>query len=113
MKMINHPLNNIVRETCVFLESYAKEVGDKKIEELIEETRQRAIKMADRIGIKNKDIKELYDLHTSCNFSDYPMYLCGEKAPQIKHWKDVFKYVWHLDDPAAEFIIIIRNKDHE
>jgi hypothetical protein len=104
--------SRIVRECCVFSEDDAIRWGDKKVEDFIAETDKLAFHIADYYGIKNRDISRMFALDTVCDFTDYPMYLLGPNAPQIKTWKDVFKHDYR-DNPRCRYTIVIRDRDEE
>lgn len=103
----------LVRETAQVSSLWHREHGDAAVDTLMEETRTRALKVAAQIGIGKPVVETRWGLHVICGFTDYPMYLCGEKAPQIRTHKDVFHHVWHLDNPVAEYTVTVRDQDED
>lgn len=94
-----------------FSRRYANEKGDAWVEDNIQCQRGIAMTLAKEYGIKDPIVNEMFDLDVMNAFTEYPMYLCGPKAPQIKTWKDVFKYVWHIDNPVCKHTVIVRDKE--
>jgi hypothetical protein len=87
-------------------------IGDKGVESLIAETDDKAFKMADQTGIRRRNIRRMYDLYFPCNLDEYPMYLLGPGAPQLKMWKDCFEHDYR-DNPVCQYQIVIRDQDEE
>lgn len=102
-----------VRHSWSFSSRYAHEKGDAWIEAEIVRQHAIALSLAEQVGITQPEVRTLFDLDVACNFTDYPMYLCGPGAPRIEGWRDVFKHVWHLDNPICKHTVIVRDREVE
>ena len=85
--------------------------GKAAVEALVAEVDAKAREIAALHGIKRLHVTTNWGLYVVCGFTDYPMYLCGPGAPQIRTAADVFKHVWHLENPHAEYTVVIRCQD--
>ena len=101
------PNNKMVIDKLVIFGDTARRNGDEWVESKIADCKQKSIDRASKLGIKKLNVKESIRPYYTCNFTDYPMYLLGPNAPEIKTWKDALLY-----SNAAEYQIIVECQDY-
>lgn len=107
----SRPFPRIVREiACITHEEWLR-LGATGVAALEKRVTEDALSLArTQLGITNPLLTTFWDLH-AVPPANYPMYLCGPNAPEIRSPEDVFTKVWHLDNPLAQFTAIVRDAD--
>jgi hypothetical protein len=108
---MSNPYPHLIREYAVIDEMEYDRLGKAGVRKLMADVEAKARAVAKRVGIKRIKVRaKRWDLDVLCGFTDYPMYLCGPDAPRIETAADVFKHVWHLNNPRARYECVLEDK---
>lgn len=102
----------VAREIAVLDYDRYTQLGNAGVAALMQEVEDKALASATNIGITRPFITKAWDLYAPGDGYDYPMYLCGPGAPRIATPMDVFTHVWHLDNPYAQYTVVVRCQDY-
>lgn len=106
------PYPYLIRECAVLDYTQHELLGPKGVQRLMDTVEEKAWAVAKQVGIERVMVRaKRWDPDVVCGFTDYPMYLCGPDAPRITCAADVFRHVWHLDNPRARYEIVLEDQD--
>lgn len=106
------PYPHLIRTSHSIDHARYVELGAKGVARLMADVETEAMATAARVGITRVKVRtKRWDLDVGCVFTDYPMYLCGPGAARIETAEDVFRHVWHLDNPWAKYEIVVEDQD--
>ncbi len=100
---MSQSLPRIVRESC----SFSERDSAAEIKARVAATRKQARETAKRIGIRRPVLDGYFDIDVICAFTDYPMYLLGPGAPQIKTADDA---LYH-GSGRGKYTVVIDGRD--
>lgn len=102
----------IVRETLEVDYAQYRRLGAAGMKEIQDGLLRKALRIAkDQLGIIRPHVTTMWCLATHGD-DTYPMYLCGPDAPRSDTPESIFANVWHLENPWAQYTVVVRDQDY-